>query len=249
MILQLRVPDVIQRIVRPSGYMPEFVLNASGSGALVMDRLDQATDPHDFRDDGRALLSFADRVRVRCRRCGAPGVVLHQKAGDRAAVVFRCAACNAAGSSAERDWLGPTVVGGRRQCSFCGHAWSVAPRRLAAGARPPQHIKARCPQCARETRANASIAPGSAGSEPTDPYLGLPLLLVTQTRFGALWCYNEAHLAFLKNYVTARQRRRTAQTTHHSMFVRLPAWIKFAKNRAEILKALDRIAKLAAAPG
>jgi len=90
------------------------------------------------------------------------------------------------------------------------------------------------------------ISPG-AGAEPTDPYLGLPLLLVIETRFGPLWCYNEEHLAFLRDYVSATQRRRSPETHHHSMFVRLPAWMKLAKNRDEILKGLERLQAMAAA--
>jgi hypothetical protein len=170
-----------------------------------------------------------------------------QREADRSGAVFRCGTCGTAGSSADKDWFGPQVIGGRRRCSFCGHNWSVAPRHLAAGARVPQHVKARCPQCDKETRNVAVVSPGAAPGEPTDPYLGLPLLLVAETRFGPLWCYNEEHLSFLKDYVTASQRRRTTATHHHSMFVRLPVWIKLAKNRDEVLKGLARIeARMAA---
>jgi len=202
----------------------------------------------DFRDDGRALLSFAERVRVRCRKCHAPGIVQRRQDGERVTAVFRCGSCGATGSSADRAWFGPQVIGGRRQCSFCGHAWSATPRHLTAGAKVPQHVKARCPQCDKETRTPTMVSPGATPGEPTDPYLGLPLLLVAETRFGALWCYNEEHLRFLRDYVSATQRRRTAATHHHSMFVRLPAWIKLAKNRDEVLKGLGRIEAMAATP-
>lgn len=202
---------------------------------------------HDFRDDGRALLSFADRVCVRCRKCQAAGIVERRRDGTQPAAIFRCGSCGAAGSSAENAWFGPQVVGGRRHCQFCGHNWSVAPRHFAAGAKPPQHVKTRCPQCDKEVRAPAVLSPGANPAEPTDPYLGLPLLLVTETRFGPLWCYNEEHLATLRDYVTATQRRRTSATTHHSMFVRLPAWMKLAKNRDEVLKGLVRVEAMATA--
>ncbi len=201
----------------------------------------------EFRDDGRALLSFADRVRVRCRKCQAAGVVLMRRDRERLAVTFRCGACGAGSSSAGGDWAGPRVIGGRRHCALCGYNWSVAPRPLAAGAPTPQHVKAWCPRCEKETRTPAVISPGVSSGEPTDPYLGLPLLLVTETRFGPLWCYNEEHFAFLRDYVSAGQRRRTSATHHHSMFVRLPAWMKLAKNRAEMLKGLARIEAMIAA--
>jgi hypothetical protein len=200
----------------------------------------------EFRDDGRALLSFAERVRVRCRKCQAPGIVLRQQTADKVAAIFRCGTCGTAGSSADKDWFGPRVIGGRRHCSLCGHTWSAPPRHLAAGATVPQQVKARCPQCDKETRTQAVVSPGAAPDEPTDPYLGLPLLLVAETRFGPLWCYNEEHLRCLKNYVAAGQRRRTNATTHHSMFVRLPVWIKLAKNRDEIVRTLDRLERISA---
>jgi hypothetical protein len=207
--------------------------------------LPKGSPKRDFRDDGRALLSFAERVRVRCRKCNTPGFVQRQQDGAHAAAVFRCGGCGATGSSAEKVWFGPQMIGGRRHCSFCGHNWSVAPRSLAAGTKAPLHVKGRCPQCDKEARTPAVISP-SFGGEPTDPYLGLPLLLVTETRFGPLWCYNEEHLGFLRDYVTATQRRRTTATHHHSMFVRLPAWMKLAKNRDEILKGLARLQTFAA---
>lgn len=209
--------------------------------------MDQTTRPKPdkriFRDDGRALLSLADRVLVRCRKCAASGIIVAAHEGARGGVTFRCGGCGTTASSADRIWLGPLVIGGGRHCQFCGHKWSVAPRRLAPGAKVPRHVSGPCPNCDRQTRSLAATAP-VAGSEPTDPYLGLPLLLVTETRFGPLWCYNEQHLAFLRDYVAATQRHRSPQTHHHSMFVRLPAWMKLAKNRDEISKGLERVAAI-----
>ncbi|MDY0873971.1 hypothetical protein [Dongia rigui] len=224
----------------------DFHATTRPSLAVMAKPTSPSSSKAEFRDDGRALLSFAERVRVRCRKCQAPGIVLMQRDGAQAGANFRCGSCGTAGSIADKDWFGPLVVGGKRHCQFCGHSWSVAARRLAPGARSPRHVKARCPQCDKETRNVAVLSPGVVPGEPTDPYLGLALLLVAETRFGPLWCYNEEHLSFLKDYVTASQRRRTNATTHHSMFVRLPAWMKLAKNRDEVLKGLARIEAMAA---
>ena len=78
----------------------------------------------------------------------------------------------------------------------------------------------------------------------TDPYFGLPLLLQTETRHGWLWAYNPQHLTLIHDYVAASLRERapwcdTGQKM--TLIARLPAWIKHAKNRDEMLHAIARI--------
>lgn len=85
----------------------------------------------------------------------------------------------------------------------------------------------------------------------TDPYFGVPLWLQLETRHGWLWAYNLAHLDLLRRFVQAPLRERapwydTGQKM--TLVARLPLWIKRAKNRDEILRAITRIrASLASA--
>ncbi|MFI8835091.1 hypothetical protein ACIGPN_29470 [Streptomyces afghaniensis] len=78
----------------------------------------------------------------------------------------------------------------------------------------------------------------------TDPYFGMPLWLQVGTRHGCLWAYNLEHLDLIRRFVQASLRERapwyeTGPTM--TLVARLPAWIKRAKNRDEVLRAVRRI--------
>ncbi|MFE5688378.1 hypothetical protein [Streptomyces sp. NPDC056512] len=80
--------------------------------------------------------------------------------------------------------------------------------------------------------------------EAIDPYFGLPLWLQAETRHGWLWAYNPEHLELLRQFVQAPLRERApwdAQVKKMTLVARLPTWIKSAKNRSEVLRAIDRI--------
>jgi len=77
----------------------------------------------------------------------------------------------------------------------------------------------------------------------SDPYFGSPLWLQIETRHGWLWAYNLEHLDLIRRFVQAPLRERapwydTGQKM--TLVARLPAWIKRAKNRDEILRAVSR---------
>lgn len=73
-----------------------------------------------------------------------------------------------------------------------------------------------------------------------DWYFRLPLWLQISCCGKILWSYNEKHLDFLENYVKAKLRERIPNT-NKSLASRLPQWIKSAKNRREILKAIEKL--------
>lgn len=79
---------------------------------------------------------------------------------------------------------------------------------------------------------------------PYDWYFGLPLWLQTPCCGEVLWAFNEEHIRFLEQYVTARQRVKfyvKSQMRNRTLASRLPAWMKSAKNRSEIIKELGRL--------
>ena len=78
------------------------------------------------------------------------------------------------------------------------------------------------------------------------------LWLRTGTRHGELWAYNLQHLDLIRRFVAADLRERapwydTGQKM--TLVARLPAWMKSAKNRAEILRTVDRLRATVIAPG
>ena len=97
-----------------------------------------------------------------------------------------------------------------------------------------------CPTCGRETLVTTTIVRAIPDDHCCDPHFGLPLRLATNTRHGTVWAYNLHHVNELTAYVGAQLRER--QTSHHkTMVANLPKWMKLAKHRAEIIKALSKL--------
>lgn len=81
-----------------------------------------------------------------------------------------------------------------------------------------------------------------------DWYFHLPLWLQIPCCGETLWAYNSNHLRFLESYVGALLRERLRDEdggwSNRSLASRLPSWIKHAKNRAEILKCLEKLKRM-----
>lgn len=78
--------------------------------------------------------------------------------------------------------------------------------------------------------------------ESFDWYFQEPLWLRINCCGETLWAYNEKHLDFIEKYVSAKLRER-GSNKNRSLSSRLPKWIKSAKNRDEILKAIGKLRK------
>src|SRR4051812_9364542 len=118
-------------------------------------------------------------------------------------------------------------------------------------------VLVRCPRCARIAHAEQrpDLAPGardrlvcrSCGLSRTSwraDGRGPVLWLRTTTRHGEIWAYNLEHLDVLRRFVAASLRERAPWYEHGrkmTYVARLPAWIKSAKNRDEVLRAIDRL--------
>jgi uncharacterized protein YlaI len=131
----------------------------------------------------------------------------------------------------------------RVKCPKCGAAGRIAridtaPARTKALAFAPRRFQ--CSACSHrvEWRGNAVMIGGAH-----DPYLRLPLQLQTRTRHGVLYAYNAAHLDWIEAFVAAplRERRIDRGMANRSIASRLPTWIKAAKNRDDVLRALGRL--------
>lgn len=95
------------------------------------------------------------------------------------------------------------------------------------------------PECVRVSRVEITAEHSFPDHRSIDPHFGLPLLMTAKCRHGVLWAYSKRHL------------RARGPTQHPScggsrasgssgMFYRLPRWMKLARNREELLKALLR---------
>lgn len=73
----------------------------------------------------------------------------------------------------------------------------------------------------------------------SDPFLNYPLYLCENTKLGKIFAYHPEQLAIFKAYIQADLRENT--TFHKGYFSRLPTWIKSAKNRDLVLKAIGKL--------
>jgi hypothetical protein len=81
--------------------------------------------------------------------------------------------------------------------------------------------------------------------DAADPYFHLPLWLQIPCAAGVVWAFNERHLDYLHEYVSSEQRRRPVRTPSEPrnalLESRLPRWMKLARNRAEIVDAIQKL--------
>ncbi len=75
-----------------------------------------------------------------------------------------------------------------------------------------------------------------------DPIFNLSLWFQCNIRGKLFWAYNRKHLMEINNYVSSKLRERQTMT-HTTMVERLPTFIKEAKNRETIVKAIDKMLK------
>ena len=188
-----------------------------------------------FTPDPASPMMFAEQSWVRCGRCGAPGVVNH--------CVFRCSAC---AYSADGPGLrfGEAHVRCGARCGRCGRRIEVDKTITLNGSPAPEEVTARCPSCRTTISTRVPGWSWKTGTGHTDPAFGMPLLLQAQTPYGVLFAYNARHLSQLRCYVEAKVRDERHISTR-SWSYSLPTWVKAAKNREQMLKA---IAKLEAIP-
>ncbi|MFI8215740.1 hypothetical protein [Streptomyces sp. NPDC085932] len=147
--------------------------------------------------------------------------------------------------STEYDFIGLIIV----RCPACQKAARVVPAPQDPGPggrilfRPRRLICRACGLSRVWSGRRVSLTAGTA-APVTDPYFGMPLWLQVETRHGWLWAYNLEHLDLIRRFVQASLRERapwydTGQNM--TLVARLPAWMKAAKNRDEISRAVGRL--------
>ncbi|CAM5564504.1 MULTISPECIES: hypothetical protein [Streptomyces] len=90
------------------------------------------------------------------------------------------------------------------------------------------------------------------GGPARDPYPRAPLWLRCETRHGRVWAYDLRRLDLVRRCVAAGPRERapgydTGRKT--TLFARPPSWTKSARNRDEVLRAIERLRATVVRPG
>lgn len=193
------------------------------------------TEGERFYDEGTYLAEFRGVIDVRCPRCAAHAAVRSPVDGSDGRVA--CSHCGFSASQDEDGWLGPMRGVARRRCPSSGH-WM---ERTSNGPRHDHlaHLVCECGWDCQEPYRWDRLPLGII-----DPVFGLDLWLQAPFRGEVLWAYNGEHLAFLRDYVAADLRERMPKR-NRSLVARLPAWIKSAKNRDDLLGAIAKLEAMA----
>jgi DNA-directed RNA polymerase subunit RPC12/RpoP len=193
------------------------------------------------------LASFSKEVLVSCPHCNKRAMVITKFSeyyvpfpmGDDRKSKFRCNNCYK--QIDENIWYGPIVISpANRKCGNCGSDLKDEHRLVK---KLPKQMKVKCKVCEVEKYYDTKHSLTYANSDQaTDPYFGLPLWLQVPFDEHILWAYNFEHLTYLKEYVGAKLRE-AASGGKYSLAWKLPNFIKVAKNRDKILKAIGRLEK------
>ncbi|MFQ6391269.1 hypothetical protein ACLNAR_26155 [Priestia aryabhattai] len=109
----------------------------------------------------------------------------------------------------------------------------------ACGATKDKVIKANGYREARvsyEPKANYEVI---LTGDPCDWYFKLPLYLQIECSGNVLWALNLEHLSYMESYIEAEIRE--SHPYYLSVESRLPKWMKLAKNRNEVLRAIQKL--------
>lgn len=223
------------------------------------------TEGRRFQDSGKRLVDFGGEYLIHCPKCDAPAIISVGK--------LRCGSCGFAADKPDgggikrshsghyfegfstKDWFGDVAARAkngsssttRPRCQKCGaqfESLGVRPRKNAPNL--PTTTRENCSRCGAENEFELTWHPFQPADQPRDPLFGCELLLQKDLKQGTVYAFNKVHAEEYLAYIEADQRERQPATTgKRSFFTSLPAWIKSAKNRDDIAKALRQMIETA----
>jgi len=130
----------------------------------------------------------------------------------------------------------------KRNCSNCGEIFE---KNIPNSKDKMNEMAVSCPNC-HETRKykprNDAYRVSYNKESPRDPVFHLSLWFQSNIKGNIFWAYNREHLNEIHNYVSSKLREREG-TDYTTMVEKLPTFIKAAKNRNGIIKAIEKLMK------
>ncbi len=195
------------------------------------------TSKHRYRGPSTVLQSYMTEFAVVCPRCSRDALVRVNNPWILDGGKLTCSNCSHIESAEELTRYDVVV---KRNCDYCGKEFEAT---LSGRKHKKEAITLRCPHCATSRRYQPRnikhCLPDKDSGRACDPVFGYALWFQTAIRGDLFWAFNRRHLTDIRNYVQSRLRERR-MTGHMTMVERLPAFIKSAKNRDAILKAISQ---------
>ncbi|UUM27138.1 hypothetical protein NQU59_15960 [Acinetobacter colistiniresistens] len=212
-----------------------------------------------FFDDGKTWNTFTQYpILVVCPFCQSHALVIQYEQNDQTEkkIIFSCGLCcktfdQSLQQQKNLGYFDEINLDINETCSCKRGKYNFSQSYAQPSVLPP-FIKLSCDFCQKEKVYNSPYTlfihkiPRKTGFEiNTDPFFGYRLYLTTETRHGLIFVYNTEQLNDLKAYISAELRQRTYTNKNKAYLSRLPSWIKSARNRKEILKAILRLEQMA----
>ncbi|WP_395502287.1 hypothetical protein [Ectopseudomonas mendocina] len=192
-----------------------------------------------YTDQGFHLLHWAEQIEALCPQCSQAGLIIGNPHWRNWSAAFHCPSCTHAMTTADDSWRGPVLGSGRRPCGSCGQQWVTFCSIFDEASQAPSVGRTNCQHCTAENEVTLTFSRAEPVDHAIDPFFGLELALKEETRHGTIWAYNAEHLYEREQFIAARLRENS--TSKWSYFARLPSWVKSAKNREMVLKAIARL--------
>ncbi len=198
-------------------------------------------DDNILRYSGPATVrrSYMNEFLVHCPKCKELAIVTANKSYGSADDKLTCENCKHVEKRNELVRYNAIV---KRNCDNCGQSIDIT---LPNNKETVKELTIPCPHCGQVRTyqpRNDEYGLVYKNSGICDPIFNLPLWFQTEIKGEILWAYNRDHLNEIRSYVSSKLRERQT-TTHTTMVEKLPSFIKSAKNRETILKAIDKLIK------
>lgn len=175
-------------------------------------------------------------LEVVCPDCGARGVV----SADEVSAYFRCTKC----VLRKQRSMQMHVYSVKGICSRCQRAYRVE---IDQESSKYKMLNVHCPYC---DMLNQGVVHQSAerysailciDSDGMEPYFDLKLWYQTAYHGNLIWAVNRPHLIYMIDYLSAQLREKCTGAALRSQSDHLLAFIRSSKNRARIVKLLQRL--------
>ena len=185
------------------------------------------------------LYDFMDEFTTHCPKCQGKADVSIPTHFDYKNAILKCTSCHYLEKVYENMRYKPT---GKAKCHQCLEFLDLTV--INGYKNIPSYVNITCKNCRTINKVNEnweSYISKYNDSGIVDPAFGLPFWYQDSVKGNIIWAYNIKHLTEIKNYVRATLRERVTDKFKMTMVEKLPDFIKLAKNRKEVLKAIGRM--------
>jgi hypothetical protein len=191
-----------------------------------------------YSGPGTIIYSYMNEFMVECPKCKKDAMVSSADPYNFKTGKLVCSNCNHIEHTDNLIRFKAVVI---MNCQDCGKHMEIS---TSNNKEKILELKVSCSHCgiviSVKPRNEEYIQKYKNDTSIVDPVFNLPLWLQTEIRGNVFWAFNRTHLNEIKNYVSSKLRERQT-TTHTTMVEKLPNFIKDAKNRVTILKAIEKL--------